>query len=367
MPYHSSINDEITLPLSSSDSATNLTFTPLEPDALSVETVKKDPTKKATDLLINSLMQQKKMHVERNKTQLESKRNVSMQRKRKLEPKVTKRRKFENSAKVKIAKKPKLEQSMPEKGSGTKFGHLTMTPLQSYHIPSYIVDIERNIDKSRLSEIEKHVKDSKYESAAYIRAFTAMLHLSEIAESIFLKDFDQKRVRVTHSGVGTIFQIAISDKLKSAVDESIVDHFTIQSSAGFRPTVMASGQITRCDKEFIYMKMGEDDSHHLIKMCEPQRFDISFHINRTSFQMQHKALEFVQNHELYATLINNIEYNAFELEWNGTPSNDYTPKGELFEKLNEEQKIAVKSIVTSDNLLPYLLFGPAGKSQIEKK
>lgn len=39
---------------------------------------------------------------------------------------------------------------------------------------------------------------------------------------------------------------------------------------------------------------------------------------------------------------------------------DTLRNGKLAENLNDEQKMAAKFIAESNNLLPYLLFGPAG-------
>lgn len=154
-----------------------------------------------------------------------------------------------------------------------------------------------------------------------------------------------------------------TEKIKSAFDETLIDNFTLQSSAGYKPVIVASGRVKSCDKNFIYIQIGEEDIELTRNYCEKQYFDIIFNINRTSYQLQHRALNYVERHHLHPILINNERYNSYEDvdrdELVDHPLISFT--GKLAENLNTEQKIAVKYISKSNSLLPYILFGPAGK------
>lgn len=152
-------------------------------------------------------------------------------------------------------------------------------------------------------------------------------------------------------------------KIKSAIDESLIDYFTLQSSIGSQPKILASGQIKRCDKDFIYVEIVEDDFDLLRNNADKQYFDIKFHINRVGYQLQHRALKYMGKHNLHSILIDNKQYDAHQddvdVDYSLECSLDIL-SGKLAVNLNDEQRMAVKFITMSDNSLPYLLFGPAG-------
>lgn len=135
----------------------------------------------------------------------------------------------------------------------------------------------------------------------------------------------------------------------------------------------------RCDKNYIYIQFGENSSDlgsdsssdhnldhniHLIKNnCEKQYFDIIFNMNRTSYQLQHRAIDYLGRHELHPILINNKKYDSYEYDYEDELVEDLSENfaGKMSENLNIEQKAAVQNIISSSSSLPYLLFGPAGK------
>lgn len=164
-----------------------------------------------------------------------------------------------------------------------------------------------------------------------------------------------------------------TEKIKSAFNESLIDYFTLQSSVGYKPVIEASGRIKRVDKNYIYIQFGENSSENgsdrsacrkidlIRKHCEKQYFDITFNINRTSYQLQHRALNYLERHKLHPILIDNKRYDSYERVDELVENLSGNFAGKMAEKLNIEQKIAVKNIVSSNSSLPYLLFGPAGK------
>lgn len=147
-------------------------------------------------------------------------------------------------------------------------------------------------------------------------------------------------------------------KIKSGVEESMIDHFILQTSMGSQPKITAAGQVKRCDKDFIYVEINEEDFDLLRNYCKTKYFDIAFNINRVGYQIQHRALDYLHEHNLHPILIDNPEYDLCQ-DYRGS-SVEFSTSGKLYESLNDEQKTAVKFIAKSDNFLPYLLFGPAG-------
>lgn len=150
-------------------------------------------------------------------------------------------------------------------------------------------------------------------------------------------------------------------KINGGIDEAIIDHFTLQSSHGCHPQIMVSGQIKNCDKEFIYVEIVEADVSLLQSCCDRQYFDISFHMKRIGYQLQHRALKYMKKHNLHSILINNKQYEHVDDDYVGDLFDYSLDSGELAQTLNSEQKMAVDYITKStDNSVPYLLFGPAG-------
>lgn len=84
-------------------------------------------------------------------------------------------------------------------------------------------------------------------------------------------------------------------------------------------------------------------------------YDVSFGINRLNFQIQHYALELFKNNGLFDLLINNPRNY---LPDDSISADDYTEKNDL----NPEQHLAVRNIKSSDISIPFMIFGPPGKS-----
>lgn len=87
------------------------------------------------------------------------------------------------------------------------------------------------------------------------------------------------------------------------------------------------------------------------------KFDICFVVNPIPYRAQHLALQFFKSHKLFDLLINNPIYNDY------IQINYQIEKDDRFENfdLNDEQRSAVAHILNkTDNLPPYILYGPAG-------
>lgn len=83
----------------------------------------------------------------------------------------------------------------------------------------------------------------------------------------------------------------------------------IVESIGMRE--MCSGQMIGCSKDFIFIKIqtGFEDCLRLSKK-DGHLFNISYHINRLPFQLQHNALKWVKDHSLFDKLISYPMYWA---------------------------------------------------------
>lgn len=131
------------------------------------------------------------------------------------------------------------------------------------------------------------------------------------------------------------------------------DKFTLRPKDG---SVILDGEIILKKKRKIVVELSGDTSYH---PAEDELYDIDFHYNRTVFLMQHLTLDFIKNHKLFETLINNPLYHVDAREAPNTNKSRENP--EILDGLNEEQSEAVRSITTGDYYpCPFLLYGPPG-------
>lgn len=64
------------------------------------------------------------------------------------------------------------------------------------------------------------------------------------------------------------------------------------------------------DKKVLF-DVTQTKSFNLIRgSCENKLYNISFKLNRLNYQMQHYALEFVLDHELFVRLVDNSDYRS---------------------------------------------------------
>lgn len=93
-----------------------------------------------------------------------------------------------------------------------------------------------------------------------------------------------------------------------ACDDTILDCFTLKSKSSTR---CISGQVRGCNKDYIFVEIGEEHFEYLKSHCNVELYDIFFHINRIIYQLQHYALDLLFNRNLFNVLINNPKYNRF--------------------------------------------------------
>lgn len=369
-----------------------------------------EPTKKASNLLVQALMEQKQQHdrkkekeairpiltrVLRSRNHHTKKPALAMTRKKSLlvmKELIKPAEKSLPRTRAKIIDTQRDNSEIDEVPDG--FGRLRLDRIDDFDIPIKIIKIEK--DKSHLTEVERLMEESESNCGAYVKAYSALLHLEEVAEMTSLKQYNRS-VRLTYSNTGKRFliKIEVSDDLiskilklasyisifpsnshqidilffqkntseiVSAIEESLIDHFTLSSPHQFFPKMKFCGRVLRCDEKNIHVEIfKEKDSSTLKTHCKVQPFDICFTVNRLPYQMQHKTLKLVEQFNLHSLLINNENYehrpNHNNLDYSCL---SYTIRGKLTADLNEEQKLAVISILKMNKSMPYLLFGPAG-------
>lgn len=110
-------------------------------------------------------------------------------------------------------------------------------------------------------------------------------------------------------------------------------------------------------EKYIELKINDESYPHMMEFySNGTGYDISFYSNRLPYQLQHHALNWFAIHDLFDVLINNPEYEKM-YEINLNEETKYAER----ENLNNEQSLAVHSITTGTYEIPYLLFGPPGK------
>lgn len=130
------------------------------------------------------------------------------------------------------------------------------------------------------------------------------------------------------------------------------EEFVLLSTDGSRVT---DGQIILKENNRIYVELKSITNWH-----QDHLYDIVFQNNRTSYLLQHQALDLVRSHKLFDLLINNPNYY---LNWKSCGNENYIPESSISISLdlNEEQNEAVANIVNGEYYpLPYLLYGPPG-------
>lgn len=77
---------------------------------------------------------------------------------------------------------------------------------------------------------------------------------------------------------------------------------------GSSETSLFCGDVGGCDAEYLYLKITKGFDELCYNYKNDTRFDVYFHINRNSYQLQHNALYYMKEHDLFPVLINNKGY-----------------------------------------------------------
>ncbi|XP_055301212.1 putative helicase mov-10-B.1 [Sitodiplosis mosellana] len=242
-----------------------------------------------------------------------------------------------------------------------KRGKLEMCTLPSYDIPKEIWNSAETGKQLRFGfPIEKCRSSADY----YVKTYETMVYLEEAAQTLFVQSFNQDDVDFSYTGENQIFYFMKEKRMaeiNGAIDENLLDCFVLEphKKSDFFTVERYSGQIKRKSAEKIFVQMSEESFSKFNSICMEQSFDIRFCLNRTPYQLQHFALDILNEQRLFTALINNPKYDE-------TGNSSKTPPEILIDfspnlKLNPEQKLAVQSIVNATSKpLPFVLFGPPG-------
>lgn len=106
------------------------------------------------------------------------------------------------------AKKAKRQEE-DDKSKPEDYGTLFMERLQEHTVPQQIFKAEMDEDSECLNTISRMIKDSSTDRYRYTEAYTALLHLEEAAEVLCMRKYNKKCLKLSYAGFGTIFKIEI--------------------------------------------------------------------------------------------------------------------------------------------------------------
>lgn len=95
--------------------------------------------------------------------------------------------------------------------------------------------------------------------------------------------------------------------LGKAINDLTIDALSITSTTIEEGAI--DGRILKCDTKHIYIKIIEGFDMLSMANTNSAKFDIDFRINRTTYQLQLQALDYVSRHQLFEILINNPLYS----------------------------------------------------------
>lgn len=107
-----------------------------------------------------------------------------------------------------------------------------------------------------------------------------------------------------------------------AVEESLVDCFTLKPSNPLISCVPIVGHIKTCNKDFIFVEIAEREHCNYILNHPDRTFDIFFHVNRVTFQLQHYALDWMVKHQLFQLFVNSPKYETHGWDSNALGMDD---------------------------------------------
>lgn len=114
-----------------------------------------------------------------------------------------------------------------------------------------------------------------------------------------------------------MLSIPQNPELEGAIEENVVDRFILKPKIGkVKAKNEIWGQVLRVRNQKIYIEIFPESFNKVRNQFEGQLFDIHFTVNRVPFQLQHFALEFVENENLFTRLIHNYQYKMHELPSN---------------------------------------------------
>lgn len=95
--------------------------------------------------------------------------------------------------------------------------------------------------------------------------------------------------------------------MADGVQESMLDSFTLKPVDS--PHLSISGQVKHCTKDYIFVEIA-DRLHLDLLNNQRKKYDIIFHVNRQTYQLQHYALECLVKKKLFDSFLKHPVYDC---------------------------------------------------------
>lgn len=100
-----------------------------------------------------------------------------------------------------------------------------------------------------------------------------------------------------------------SSEISEAIDEGVLECLTLKPVKRMPVRNVIHGSIKSKKDDKIFVEVFEECFDYMLRNCHKDFYDLSFHVNQQPYKMQHNALKFMQEHQLFKTLINNRKYD----------------------------------------------------------
>lgn len=145
--------------------------------------------------------------------------------------------------------------------------------------------------------------------------------------------------------------------IHDAIDTGLVDQLKIKPSTYRIPSgKQITGHVIGHERNRRTVEIKIDDGFvdmFQVHYDNPRmEFDVHFIINEIPFMMQHNALKWFRNHQLFDLLIDNSFF--------GMQNEEIKQKCTKKDGLNDEQNLAITNMISTNITVPFLLFGPPG-------
>lgn len=94
-----------------------------------------------------------------------------------------------------------------------------------------------------------------------------------------------------------------------AFEKSFLDKFTLEATKDLNKKLI-SGRIKSCNNEHLILKI----TNEFKNISVDSNFKLEFNINRSTFQMQHATIKWIEDHKLFDQLINNPQYQNYPVD-----------------------------------------------------
>lgn len=102
-------------------------------------------------------------------------------------------------------------------------------------------------------------------------------------------------------------------EISAAIDENLLDMFVLEphKQTDFDGELCAryEGRIKRKSADKIFVEMSDECFSQFGDVAKKYSFDIKFCLNRLPYQLQHLALDYLNDQHLFDVLINNPKYD----------------------------------------------------------